>query len=570
MSPNSDHKCTALAGSESATIGSENADSNQGSWAAFRGLFEHMAEGCAYCRMLFENGQAQEFIYLAVNPAFETLTGLKDVVGKRGSEVIPGIRETDPEVFALYARVVSTGKPEKAEFFVKALNMWFAVSVYRPEEEHFVAIFDVVTDRKRAKEELRESKAKLEAALSSMTDAVFVSDTSGNFIDFNEAFATFHRFRNKAECAKTFAEYPDILDVFMATGELAPVEMWAVPRALRGETVTNVEYTLRRKDTGETWVGSYSFGPIRDKNGAIVGSVVVGRDITEHKRAEQALQESAKRLAAILDASPVAMALYDAQNRFLSLNQAFTRGFGYRIEDVPTLDHWRQFAFPDPDYRQKIEASSRGELERARRTATPFEPQEVNLRCKDGSSKTVLVSVAWLSSSSSGEHVAILFDITERKRAEEEQTKLEGQLQQSQKMESVGRLAGGVAHDFNNMLGVILGHVDLALEVVNSADPVFTDLCEIQKAARRSAELTQDVAAVDWRKHRPGVAAGYQLVVGQGGSITELSKSRSPRMTWPDGFAPRSMTRGEAARGPGCNQCACTADVMFGVMALWL
>ena len=89
----------------------------------------------------------------------------------------------------------------------------------------------------------------------------------------------------------------------------------------------------------------------------------------------------------------------------------------------------------------------------------------------------------------------MLLDITERKRAEEEQAKLEGQLQQSQKMESVGRLAGGVAHDFNNMLGVILGHVELALEVVDSANPVFTDLREIQKAGRRSAELTNQLLA---------------------------------------------------------------------------
>ena len=89
----------------------------------------------------------------------------------------------------------------------------------------------------------------------------------------------------------------------------------------------------------------------------------------------------------------------------------------------------------------------------------------------------------------------MLLDITERKRAEEEQAKLEGQLQQSQKMESVGRLAGGVAHDFNNMLGVILGHVELALEVVDSSNPVFTDLREIQKAGRRSAELTNQLLA---------------------------------------------------------------------------
>ena len=149
-----------------------------------------------------------------------------------------------------------------------------------------------ITDRKLAMAALLESRAKLEAALASMTDAVFISDAEGRFIDFNDAFATFHRFRSKDECSKTFAEYPDILDVFMANGEPAPLDQWAVRRALRGETVTNAEYRLRRKDTGETWVGSYSFGPIRDKDGRIVGSVVAGRDITEHKRMEAELRKS--------------------------------------------------------------------------------------------------------------------------------------------------------------------------------------------------------------------------------------------------------------------------------------
>jgi len=74
--------------------------------------------------------------------------------------------------------------------------------------------------------------------------------------------------------------------------------MWAVPRALRGETVTNAEYRLRRKDTGETWVGSYSFAPIRDNDGAVIGSVVVGRDITEHKKAEAALIKLSEDLGA--------------------------------------------------------------------------------------------------------------------------------------------------------------------------------------------------------------------------------------------------------------------------------
>lgn len=155
-----------------------------------------------------------------------------------------------------------------------------------------------VAERRRAEEAIRESRAKLQAALASMTDAVFISDALGQYIEFNDAFASFYRFRSKDECAGTFAEYPKILDVFMADGSPAPVDMWAVPRALRGETVANAEYTLRRKDTGEIWVGSYSFSPIRDKDGVIVGAVVVARDITEIKKAAEALTRQSAKLEA--------------------------------------------------------------------------------------------------------------------------------------------------------------------------------------------------------------------------------------------------------------------------------
>jgi light-regulated signal transduction histidine kinase (bacteriophytochrome) len=82
----------------------------------------------------------------------------------------------------------------------------------------------------------------------------------------------------------------------MPNGTPAPLDQWAVPRALRGETATNAEYTLRRKDTGETWVGSYSFGSIRNKDGVIVGSVVTARDITERKRIDVSLAEHSAKL----------------------------------------------------------------------------------------------------------------------------------------------------------------------------------------------------------------------------------------------------------------------------------
>ena len=120
----------------------------------YHSLFENMLEGCAYCRMIFEQDRPPDFVYLNVNGAFEKLTGLKDVVGKRVTEVIPGIRESHPEMFEIYSRVTLTGKPEKLEIYLEPLRAWLAVSVYRTERECFVAMFDNITDRKRAEEEL--------------------------------------------------------------------------------------------------------------------------------------------------------------------------------------------------------------------------------------------------------------------------------------------------------------------------------------------------------------------------------------------------------------------------------
>ena len=86
-------------------------------------------------------------------------------------------------------------------------------------------------------------------------------------------------------------------------------------------------------------------------------------------------------------------------------------------------------------------------------------------------------------------------DITERKRAEREHESLQAQLVQSQKMESVGRLAGGVAHDFNNMLGVILGFTEMAMDKVEETHPVYDDLQEVMEAGKRSAEITRQLLA---------------------------------------------------------------------------
>lgn len=119
----------------------------------YNALFENISDGYACCRMLFEHDIPLDFIYLEVNSKFEQLTGLKDVVGKRISEVIPGLRESKPELFEIYGRVALTGQPEKFETYIDALGSWFSISVHSPCKEHFITLFDNITERKRIEQE---------------------------------------------------------------------------------------------------------------------------------------------------------------------------------------------------------------------------------------------------------------------------------------------------------------------------------------------------------------------------------------------------------------------------------
>ena len=116
----------------------------------YHSLFENMLDGFAYCKMLFEDGRPQDFIYLETNGAFEKLTGLSNVAGKKVSEVLPGIRESYPVLFEIYGRVALTGRPESFEIYLEPLAAWLFVSVYSTEKGYFVAVFDNITERKRA------------------------------------------------------------------------------------------------------------------------------------------------------------------------------------------------------------------------------------------------------------------------------------------------------------------------------------------------------------------------------------------------------------------------------------
>jgi PAS domain S-box-containing protein len=151
-------------------------------------LFAHMSEVLIYGKMLFEDGVPYDFEYIAVNESYRRLNPERaEVVGKRSSEILPGLRQSDPAVFEFYGRVASTGKPDRTELYVSATKAWYSISAYSPRPGHFVGIFNVISDRKRAEEELRRSQAMLRSIVNSALDGLIATDTEGRTVLWNPA-----------------------------------------------------------------------------------------------------------------------------------------------------------------------------------------------------------------------------------------------------------------------------------------------------------------------------------------------------------------------------------------------
>ena len=144
-------------------------------------LFDNMLEGYAYCCMLFdEQGRPEDFVYVDVNPAFGQLTGLTDVIGKRVTDVIPDIKQSNPELFEIYGRVTKSGEPEQFEVALDQLGMILKISVFRPEPGYFVAVFHDITERKRAEQQvealLRFLEFRVEQRTNDLAEALRLLD----------------------------------------------------------------------------------------------------------------------------------------------------------------------------------------------------------------------------------------------------------------------------------------------------------------------------------------------------------------------------------------------------------
>ncbi len=249
----------------------------------YRSLFENMLEGFAYCEMLFDDcGRPIDFVYLAVNSTFGKLTGLENVVGKRVTEVIPGIKESEPELFERYGRVALTGKPERFEIEVKALGIWFSISAYGLENGRFVATFDNVTERKRAELRLREAEEQYRTIFEENSIGICNSTADGRFLSVNPAFARMFGYDSPEEMLARVLNARQLYVDAKRRREIG--------RQLREQgKCEDSEFQGYRKDGSTIWLRA-SVRAVHNADGSFLYYVGAAENITEHKCLEERVQ----------------------------------------------------------------------------------------------------------------------------------------------------------------------------------------------------------------------------------------------------------------------------------------
>ena len=258
----------------------------------YRSLFENMLNGFAYSQMHFDkNDEPCDFTFLSVNKSFEEMTGLKNVVGKKVTEVIPGIRETDPELFAIYGRVSLNGQPETLEIFVESLLQWFSISVYSPQYGYFVVVFDVITKRKKEHDALQESEERFRAIFEQAAVSVALLNTkTGQFVRINQKYCDLVGYTMQEMLQKTFMDITYIEDVQMNIDKTR--------RLFENE---GKEYSFEKRyvhKNGNIIWGNLTISPLwkQGEKPETYFHIAIVEDITERKQAESTIKRQNDQL----------------------------------------------------------------------------------------------------------------------------------------------------------------------------------------------------------------------------------------------------------------------------------
>ncbi len=333
-------------------------------------------------------------------------------------------------------------------------------------------------ERRLAESRLAEQSRLLESFFRNTQTCLVLLDRDFNFIRVNEAYA-------KA-CQRDPSEFPG-LNHF----ELYPSEELKArfERTLRTKEICQIfgrPFTYRDQPERGVTHWDLNLAPILDETGEVDFLVFSLHDVSEQKKAEEELRASEEKYRHFFDEDLAGHFISRPDGRVLACNPAYARTFGFSsVQEA--LSQNMSSLYPSAEERAKF-------LDLVRRKKR-VERCEKTLRRKDGRPVHVVESVLG-SFDERGELVGLrgfLIDETERRVAELE-------LRQAQKIEAVGRLAGGVAHDFNNLLTVILGYLDLLEPGLAAGDPRLVQLQEIRKAAERAAGLTRQLLAFSRRQ----------------------------------------------------------------------
>lgn len=328
-----------------------------------------------------------------------------------------------------------------------------------------------ITERKQVQEALQESEERYRIFYEDNPTMYFTLDAAGTVLSVNR-FGAEHLGYTVAELTGQ-----TVLGIFHPEDKAAAQQFVQQCIAHAG-VVFHWRLRKLRKDGSLLWVEETARA-VQGVNRALV-VLIVCEDITERKRTEQALIESHNLLNAIVEGTTDMTFAKDRQGRYLMINSAGARLMGKTVAEI--IGHDDRALFP-PELAAVL-------MEKDWLIMATGEPQTFEETATNGLARTFLTTKAVYRDSHGTINgiVGISRDITELKR-------LEDQFRQSQKMEAVGRLAGGVAHDFNNLLTVINGYSQLVFNRLPANDPNRSRLAEIQKAGERAANLTRQLLA---------------------------------------------------------------------------
>lgn len=245
-------------------------------------LFEEIPSGIAVCRMHYDQGIATDWTYLRVNPAFERLTGMQNVIGRWISELIPGMRQAHPEVFEIYGRVARGQGSETFEVYVEPLKLQLEIMAFSHQPEHFVAVFQDISHRKRLEQELRISRERLELVLKAAKLGTWDTNWKTGQVVLDQRWCEILGY-----APEMLPSNKEILGQLIHPEDKARVLAAMKEHELGNTPLYQCEYRLRHKDGHWVWVASRGQIVARDEEGKssrIMGTV---KDISDERRLAQ-------------------------------------------------------------------------------------------------------------------------------------------------------------------------------------------------------------------------------------------------------------------------------------------